>query len=152
VKSFLAALLAGLVLAPVALAADCPKTTLGDVEDEVMCPVCGTSLALATEAPQANRERQFIERQIATCKSKDEIKKALAAEFGDGVLAQPKEKGFNLAAYLVPLLAIGAAAGALALAVLRRRRRPALAAGPDPPAPRAADEKRLDEDLRRYEL
>ena len=36
---------------------DCPKTTLGDIEDEVMCPVCGTPLGLATEAPQAQRER-----------------------------------------------------------------------------------------------
>ena len=33
-----------LVVAPSAAAADCPKTTLGDVEDEVMCPVCGTPL------------------------------------------------------------------------------------------------------------
>ena len=38
----------------------CPKTTLGDVEDEVMCPVCGTPLGLATEAPQAERERALI--------------------------------------------------------------------------------------------
>ena len=43
------------LLAPAAaaLAADCPQTTLGDVEDEVMCPVCGVPLGLATEAPQA---------------------------------------------------------------------------------------------------
>ena len=53
----LAATLALLAVAPAALAADCPKTTLGDVEDEVMCPVCGTPLELATEAPQAQRER-----------------------------------------------------------------------------------------------
>ena len=33
------------------------RTTLGDVEDEVMCPVCGTPLALATEAPQAIQQR-----------------------------------------------------------------------------------------------
>ena len=59
---------------PAAATADCPKTTLGDVEDEVMCPVCGTPLELATEAPQAQREREYIEQLIADCRSKDEVK------------------------------------------------------------------------------
>jgi hypothetical protein len=38
VKAALAAalLLTALALPPAALAADCPKTTLGDIEDEVM--------------------------------------------------------------------------------------------------------------------
>ena len=62
-----------------AAAATCPKTSLGDIEDEVMCPVCGTPLGLASEAPQAQRERAYIERLIASCKSKDEVKRALVA-------------------------------------------------------------------------
>ena len=68
-------------------AAACPETSLGDLEDEVMCPVCGTSLGLATEAPQAQRERAFIQRLIDQCKTKEEVKTALVAEFGDEVLA-----------------------------------------------------------------
>ena len=140
-----------LVMASPALAAECPKTTLGDVEDEVMCPVCGTSLALATEAPQANRERRFIEQQIAQCRSKDEIKNALAAQFGDSVLALPEDDGFGLAVYVIPPLALLAAGGVVAFVLLRRR--PARAsAEPPAAAPRAADEKRLSEDLERYEL
>ncbi|MEJ7716928.1 MAG: hypothetical protein WKF31_02815 [Thermoleophilaceae bacterium] len=51
--------LIGLVAAPAAAAA-CPQTNLPDLEDEVMCTVCGTTLGLATEAPQAQRERAFI--------------------------------------------------------------------------------------------
>jgi cytochrome c-type biogenesis protein CcmH len=46
------------------------KTTLPDVEDEVMCPVCGTALNLSG-GPQADREREFIRRQIAAGKTKD---------------------------------------------------------------------------------
>ena len=67
------ALAAALVVsAPaVALAQSCPQTTLADIENEVMCPICGTPLALATEAPQAQRQRAYIERQIADCRSKD---------------------------------------------------------------------------------
>ena len=35
---------AAAVFAAQALAQDCPRTTLGDIEDEVMCPICGTPL------------------------------------------------------------------------------------------------------------
>ena len=37
-----------------------PQTSLPDIEDEVMCVVCGVTLELATEAPQAIQEREFI--------------------------------------------------------------------------------------------
>ena len=83
------ALLALALPAGAAVAADCPKTTLAAVEAEVMCPVCGTPLGLATEAPQANRERAFIQRLVERCRSKEEIKEILVAQYGPGVLALP---------------------------------------------------------------
>ena len=143
----LALLVASLVLAPAAAA--CPKTSLGDLEDEVMCPVCGTSLGLATEAPQAERERAFIERLIADCKSKDEVKAALVDEFGEEVLALPADDGFEIAAYLIPLAVLLGAAGAIAVGARRWRRRGAPDTGS---GPTASDSKRLDEDLARYDL
>jgi cytochrome c-type biogenesis protein CcmH/NrfF len=98
--------LAALVAPGAAGAADCTKTSVSDLEDEVMCPVCGTSLGLAREAPQARRESAFIARLVDRCHSKEEIKAALVAEFGDGVLALPSHDGFNLSAYLAPLFGI----------------------------------------------
>jgi cytochrome c-type biogenesis protein CcmH len=138
-----------LLAAPAAAAGDCPRTSLGDVEDEVMCPVCGTPLELATEAPQAQRERQLIERLIARCRSKQQIKTELAAQFGDRVLALPDDKGFDLAAYVVPALAVLLGAGAVAFAAVkwRGRRRPRA-----PSAPGSAAQSRLDSDLERYDL
>ena len=56
-------LLLALVLAPAASAAE-PKTTLPDVEDEVMCVECGTALNVST-SPVADREREFIRRRIS---------------------------------------------------------------------------------------
>jgi cytochrome c-type biogenesis protein CcmH/NrfF len=139
-----------LALAPTAAAA-CPQTSLGDLEDEVMCPVCGTQLGIATEAPQAQRERAFIQRLIDECKSKDEIKTALVAEFGDEVLAEPGDDGFEIAAYLIPLAALMGAAAAIALGVSRWRR--ARSDGPSGSgAETSADTKRLDDDLARYDL
>jgi cytochrome c-type biogenesis protein CcmH/NrfF len=136
-----------LTFAPAAAA--CPKTSLGDLEDEVMCPVCGTSLGLATEAPQAQRQRAFIERLIADCRSKNEVKTALVAEFGDEVLALPDDEGFEIAAYLIPLAILLGAAGAIATGARRWRRRPSATAGP---GASATESKRLDEDLSRYDL
>jgi cytochrome c-type biogenesis protein CcmH/NrfF len=142
---------AALLAAPAAAAAQCPQTSVADVEDEVMCPVCGTPLALATEAPQADRQREFIIELVEQCKSKDEIKAALVTEFGEGVLAVPDREGFNLTAYIVPGLAALATAAVIVVATLRwRRRRPAEAVRGG--GPTGEDSARLDEDLRRYDL
>jgi cytochrome c-type biogenesis protein CcmH/NrfF len=148
----LAALIA-LAAPGAALARDCPQTTLADIEDEVMCPICGTPLALATEAPQAQQQRAFIERQIAACRSKDEIKQALVAQFGEGVLALPGDGGDgdldDVLVYAVPALGILAALGGIALAVTRWRGRPQRRAAA---ARASADTRRLDADMERYEL
>ena len=137
-----------------ALAADCPQTTLGDIEDEVMCPICGTPLGLATEAPQAQRERAFIERLIADCRSKDEIKRALVAQFGEGVLALPGDAGDDdgiedVLVYVIPAL------GLLLAARRHRLRRSRAGAGDRRPRRRpaaAADSSRVDVDMERYDL
>jgi cytochrome c-type biogenesis protein CcmH len=151
-----AALLAAAVLAlvaPAAAAQDCPRTTLGDIEDEVMCPICGTPLGLATDAPQAIQQRAFIEEQIADCRSKEEIKRALVAQFGEGVLALPGDESGDdelgdVLVYAIPALALIAALGGIAFAVLRWRGTTRRAR----PAETGSDTSRIDRDLERYEL
>jgi cytochrome c-type biogenesis protein CcmH len=144
-----------LLLAPAAAAAaTCPKTSLADVEDEVMCPVCGVPLGLATESPQAQRERAFIQREAARCKSKQQIKDELVAQFGNRVLALPPDKGFDLTVYLVPAAILLAGIAAVTTIAVRRRRRPGGQAATEPAAPGLADDDaaRLQADLERYEL
>ena len=154
----LAVLVATLLLTlPGTAGAQCPRTSVADIEDEVMCPVCGTPLALNQEAPQAIREREFILGLVQRCRSKEEIKAALAAEFGEEVLAVPDDSGFELAAYLVPLAVLVLGGAGIAVAALRwRRRRPDRGATPDAaaaaPAPSASDSARLEADLERYDL
>jgi cytochrome c-type biogenesis protein CcmH/NrfF len=132
-----------------ALAAGCPKTSTSDVADEVMCLQCGVPLNVAEEAPSAKRERAFIQQLVDQCRSKDEIKTALVAQFGDKVLADPKAK----ATWLVPALGFGAAAVALAFAALRwRRRRGRSSTEPAPASAAAADASRLQADIDRYDL
>jgi cytochrome c-type biogenesis protein CcmH len=141
-----------LAMSPAAagVAAD-PRASLPDLEDEVMCPICGTLLELS-EAPQAQRQRAFIRERIARGASKEQIKEALVAEYGPAVLALPDDSGFDLSAYLVPIAAFIAAALALLVGVLRwRRSGPEAEAGAAEPTGEEEDD-RLDADLARYDL
>jgi cytochrome c-type biogenesis protein CcmH len=140
-----------LVLAlPTTALAVAPRTTLHDVEDEVMCNVCGTPLNVS-DSPQADRERAFIETLIARGYTKQQVKDAMVRQFGPGILDVPSGHGFDLAAYLVPGLAILFAGSVIAVAVRRwRRTRPAslaTAAGPS-----SKDSALLRDDLERYDL
>lgn len=136
------------------LIAAAPQTTLSDVEDEVMCPVCGTQLNIA-ESPQADDQRTYIRGLIADGLTKDEIKDRLVAEYGDAVLADPSDDGFGIATWLVPAGVLVVLLGTAAVLLPRWRRRAAASAaaastasGPDELS--ADDARRLDEDLARY--
>jgi len=130
-----------------------PKTNLPDVEDEVMCPVCGTALNLSF-SPQADRERAFIQREINEGKTKEQIKDDLVVQYGTDVLAEPPKSGFDLTAWLVPGVAILIAAVAIAVGLWRWRRagraREAVAAPEGALDP--SERERLDSDIARYDL
>lgn len=135
--------------APAALASE-RHPTLGELEGEVMCPTCKTTLDQST-APIADRIREYISARIAAGDTKSEIKRKLVLQFGPAVLAEPSKKGFNLLAWVLPFVGIGL--GALALGWLAwrwsRSREPAIVgAGPqlDPEL-----ERRVDEELARFD-
>jgi cytochrome c-type biogenesis protein CcmH len=133
--AFLAVL--GLLLLAGSSSAAPPKAA--DLESELVCPVCETTLD-QSNAPIAQRMKAFIRARIAAGDSEDEIKDALVAQFGTEVLAKPPGGGFGLLAWLLPLAAL--VVGAVAVAALIRtwsRRRP-------PPEP---EEERLDPQLER---
>ena len=135
-------------LAPAADAA-APQTNLPDVEDEVMCTICGTLLE-ESQSPQADRERELIRKLIARGETKKQIKEALVNQYGPRVLATPSGHGFDLTAWLVPILLIGAALGGLGVGAVRlsRRRRRAEPVAPLDPE----DAAELDRDLSSYDL
>jgi cytochrome c-type biogenesis protein CcmH len=140
-------------LEPTVAGAASLRTILNEIEEEVMCPVCGTLLALA-ESPQATREKAFVEKLAKEGENKEEIKQALVNQYGDAVLALPKGSGFSLSAYVVPIVAFVVAVILLAGAVWKWR----IAAGkredrrPDLEGPSDEDRERLDQDLARYDL
>ena len=151
--ALLLTVIAGSALLPAgAIAA---AASLPDIEDEVMCTICGTTLQLST-SPQAERERVFINELIAQGKTKDQIKAALVDEYGPEVLAVPSDEGFDLiGGWVLPVVAVLVGATLVGFAARRWRRdqrRDEEAVAPAPgPAPDSEDERRLSEDLKRYE-
>ena len=103
-------LLAVLLAAPAAASERHP--TLAELESELMCPTCEQLLELS-HAPVADRIRAFIRTRIAAGDTKGEIKSQLVSQFGEAVLAAPPTHGFNLLAWLLPLVGLGVVGGAI---------------------------------------
>jgi cytochrome c-type biogenesis protein CcmH len=135
-----------------AQAAAPPRTTLLVIERQVMCVTCKIPLNVA-ESPQSLRERAFIRGLIAEGKSEAQVKDALVAQYGPSVLALPATKGFDLAAYLVPVAVVLVLLAMLALLLpsWRRHARAHTAQAADAPTLSAADAARLDADLERFD-
>ena len=140
------AALCALVVAGTAIPA---PPNAADLEAELVCPVCETTLD-QSNAPVAERMKTFIRARIAAGDSEDEIKDALVAQFGTEVLAEPPGGGFGLLAWFLPLAAL--AGGAVAVGVLvrswsRRREQPTTEAdGLDPQL-----EQLVDDELARFD-
>jgi cytochrome c-type biogenesis protein CcmH/NrfF len=149
--ALLLAALALLLLPAGTLAAE-PRTTLPDVEDEVMCVECGTALNVS-QSPVANQERELIRRLVAEGRTKAEIKATLVDTYGPDVLAEPSDSGFGLAAWWIPVVLAPLGLLVALLAARRWRRR----AKDDPgdidatPALDDADARRLDAELAAFD-
>ena len=151
----LALALAALLLAAPAAASE-SHPTQGELESELMCPICaGETLAQSDTAP-AQRIKAYIASRIADGATKSQIKDELVTQWGQRILAAPPRHGFNLLAWVLPL--VGLMGGAAILGVLAWRwtrvREPEPAPeqwalnghplGPD-------EERRLDEELARFD-
>ena len=137
------------LLAAAAPAAAAPSPA--DLEAELVCPTCDTTLDQSS-APVAQRMKQIIRERIAAGWTEAQIKADLVDQFGPGVLAEPPKSGFDLLAWLLPLGLL--VAGALGVGVVawgwsRRRGQ-----GDEPEPDVSIDpelERRLDAELERYE-
>jgi cytochrome c-type biogenesis protein CcmH len=139
-----------LVLAPAAAAA-CPSAA--DIEDELICPTCKTTLD-QSDAPVARQIKAIVARRVADCASKQQIKDELVADFGPSVLAAPPREGFHWLAWVLPPIGLLFAAGIISVLVWRwSRSRPSeVAADSNGRMPLDPElERRLDRELARYD-
>ena len=153
-RLFVVALLALVLAAPAAASEQHP--TLAELEGQLMCPICeGETLAQSDSAP-AQQIKTYIQRRIDQGATRSQIKNELVVMWGKRILAAPPRHGFDLLAWLLPI--VGVLGGAAVLGVLAwrwtRQREPEPAPqrwslnghplGPD-------EERRLDEELARFD-
>lgn len=150
--TFVIALAAALAL-PARTTASEERPSLAELEGEVMCPTCHTTLD-QSNAPVARRIERFIQRRIAAGDTKSEIKAKLVAQFGPAILAAPPRKGFDLLAWWLPIagvVAAGAIVGFGAWRWSRQQRRAPPEGAAEEPALDPELERRLDAELSRFE-
>jgi cytochrome c-type biogenesis protein CcmH len=147
VRRLLPILLLALLLVPTARASE-RHPTLAELEGEVMCPVCETTLDQSS-SPAAQQIKRLITTRIAAGDTKTQIKDRLVAEYGAAILAAPPREGFGLVAWWLPVAGIVAAAVVVGVGARRwaRSREPA----PAGPPLDVESELRLDDELRRFE-
>ena len=152
IRTAFAALLASIslltVVEPAVAEPNGPRANLPQLEEEVMCPVCGTLLGLS-RAPAAERQRAFIRGLIREGRSEDQIKAALVAEYGPQVLALPEDEDTDVFVYLVPLLGLIGGAVLVLIAAISWRRK-AERELPEVEGPSGPEAERLDRDLDRF--
>jgi cytochrome c-type biogenesis protein CcmH/NrfF len=151
--------LAAAVLAALALVAAAPAgasqlhPTQDELEALLVCPSCHVPLD-ESNAPVAQQMKAFIAKRIAQGATRSEIIDELVGppnNFGTAVLGEPQTHGFDLIAWILPFA--GIAAGALAIGGAawywsRSRGAPQPAAGA---ALDAATERRIDDELARFD-
>ena len=140
-------LLVALLVVPVARASE-RHPSQAELEGEVMCPVCGTTLD-QSDSPAAQQIKRVIAERIAAGDTKSSIENRLVAEYGPAILAAPPHSGFGLLAWWLPVVGILAAAVLVGLGAWRwsrGREREAAGARLDP-----ALERRLDDELARWD-
>jgi cytochrome c-type biogenesis protein CcmH len=127
------------------------RPNVADLEAELVCPTCKTTLD-QSDAPIARRMKAIIRARIASGSSAAEIKAELVDQFGPAVLAEPPKHGFDLLAWLLPLVGIAVGAVGLgALAVSWSRRTPDPGAAPLDSVTDPELEKRIDRELERVD-
>lgn len=94
-------------LASVSLAAD--RQTVKEVAQQLMCP-CGCNQTLGNcnhvNCPNMAGMTKEVTQQLDGGKTKEGILAAFAEKYGDAILSAPPATGFNLAAWLMPFVAL----------------------------------------------
>ncbi len=138
---------ATLALASVAGAEGPPSAAA--LEAELVCPTCKTTLD-QSDAPVARRMKAIIRERIAAGATAAEIKQELVDQFGPAVLAEPPRRGFDLLAWLLPL--VGIVLGAVVVGAIAWAWRGARRADDESVAPLDAEsERRVDDALARFD-
>ncbi len=79
------------------------------------CPVCPATPLDVCETRACKQWRDLIKEKLVAGETEEQIRAYFIAQYGERVLGAPPPEGFNLGAYILPLLLIVAGGGVLFL-------------------------------------
>ncbi len=79
------------------------------IDRQIMCPVCPAESIDQAQVPIARQMRQMVRDQLAQGASQAEILDFFAQRYGADILASPPKSGFNLLAWIFPVVGMAAA-------------------------------------------
>jgi cytochrome c-type biogenesis protein CcmH len=100
------------------------------VASELRCPVCQGLSIEDSPSEQARNMRDVVRDQLAQGRTPEQVKAYFVERYSEWILLAPKPRGFNLAVYVLPILAVLAGA-AVVWVLIRRWSRPDAAAVTD---------------------
>jgi cytochrome c-type biogenesis protein CcmH len=119
------------------------------LESEFKCPVCRSQSIRQSRSFMAEDMKRRVRELIVQGRSDDEIREYFIARYGEWILLTPPRRGFSLAAYVLPFLAVVAGAAMLVFAARRWRGQNGRRITPEPPP--APYLERLDKELEETE-
>lgn len=123
-RLLLSAFLLLLVALPAIAQEEDPKDKL---TKELWCPICNGIRLDVCEQQVCEQMREMIDQELAAGKTPEEIKAAFIDLYGPEVLGEPPREGFNLVAWIMPIVLLVGGVGVVAFLTLRWTRRPAQA-------------------------
>ena len=82
------------------------------IDRMIMCPVCPAESIDQAQVPIARQMRQVVRDMLAQGATRQEILDFFAQRYGTEILASPPKSGFNLVAWIFPLVVVAAALAA----------------------------------------
>ncbi|MCE2405273.1 MAG: cytochrome c-type biogenesis protein CcmH [Dehalococcoidia bacterium] len=111
------------------------------IDRTLICPVCPGETIDQAQVELARQMRTVVREKLAEGMTRDEVLRFFVERYGESVLAAPPKEGFNLIAWIVPIVAVLVGVVAVVL-VVRAMRAGSL--------PLARAESRSEEGLEEY--
>ena len=88
---------------------------------QIRCPTCRSQSAADSDAPAAQFVREEVLRRVRAGESDGQIFDYFVGRYGEQIRLSPRGGGVGALVWALPVLAVGAAVGGLAVAYRRRR-------------------------------
>ncbi len=123
----ISALLASLILSVAALSCIAEDDLTNDqrayqLSQQLMCPICDGQTLDQSQAQISQDMKSVIQEKLESGESNAEIRDYFVERYGEAVLAAPSSSGFNLIAWVMPMLIFGGGLGILSHTLIKMRR------------------------------